>query len=323
MRRLTTLAVAGGLTLALATPARAQLNGSHTLGDYGVQAGSQPGPGFYNIVFYYNYDTDTLKDIDGNTVRPLPGSPTNVDIKAIANFFYFVSKGKVAGANYGAMIALPWVNGSLEAPAFALSEKTDMRFSDILVRPFELGWHLKQADVTTGIQFYLPTGRWERDGYDNVGKGMVTYEPYVGTTLFFDEKRTASFATTAFYEVHGDKKDTNTRVGQIVTLEGGVGKSFLGGGLVFGAAYYAQWKVTDDQIGEFIGPDGIERDVTIDGKHKVWAFGPDVTLPIASRSKLFALVNIRYFWETGASLKTQGDSLVVMATIPIPSMRLR
>ncbi len=311
------------LLLALAAPARAQLNGSHSLGDYGVGAGSQPAPGFYNVVFYYDYGTDTIKDANGDTVQPLPGSPASVDIRALANFFYFVSKGTIAGAHYGAMVVLPWVNGSLEAPAFSLSEGTGTRFGDMLVRPFELGWHFTQADVTTGMQFYLPTGRWERGGYDNVGKGMVTYEPYIGTTVFFDKKRSTSLATTAFYEVHGYKKDTNTKVGQILSLSGGLGKSFLGGGLSIGAAYYAQWKVTDDQLGEFIGPDGIERELTIDGRHKVWAFGPDVTLPVANKSKLFALVNIRYFWETGASLKTQGDTLVVMTTIPIPSIRLQ
>ena len=58
-------------------------------------------------------------------------------------------------------------------------------------------------------------------------------------------------------------------------------------------------------------------------KHKVFAFGPDVTLPVASKSKLFALVNVRYFWETGARVKTQGQTLAVTATFPIPSVKLR
>jgi hypothetical protein len=63
--------------------------------------------------------------------------------------------------------------------------------------------------------------------------------------------------------------------------------------------------------------------VDFPGKHKVFAFGPDVTLPVASKSKLFSLVNIRYLWETGARLKTQGQTLAVTATFPIPSVRLK
>ena len=78
MRLPTIVGVAGGLVLTLWAPAQAQLAGSHTLGDYGVQAGSQPGPGFYNVVFYYRYSSDTIKDVNGNTIRPLGSPPSTV-----------------------------------------------------------------------------------------------------------------------------------------------------------------------------------------------------------------------------------------------------
>ena len=55
----------------------------------------------------------------------------------------------------------------------------------------------------------------------------------------------------------------------------------------------------------------------------MFAFGPDVTLPIATKSKLYALVNIRYLWESGARVKTEGETLVVTATFPIPSVKLK
>ena len=48
-----------------------------------------------------------------------------------------------------------------------------------------------------------------------------------------------------------------------------------------------------------------------------------MTIPLASKSKLYALVNIRYLWETGAQLKTEGETLVVNATFPVPSVRLK
>jgi hypothetical protein len=62
--------------------------------------------------------------------------------------------------------------------------------------------------------------------------------------------------------------------------------------------------------------------VDFPNKHKVFGLGPDVTVPIASKSKLFALLNIRYFWEMGARVKTEGQTLVVTATFPVPSVRL-
>ena len=72
--------------------------------------------------------------------------------------------------------------------------------------------------------------------------------------MYFDERRTLSLATTAYWEFHGSKKDTDIKVGQLLTLQGGVGKSFLGGGLVTGAAYYAQWKLTEDRLTELALP---------------------------------------------------------------------
>ena len=100
----------------------------------------------------------------------------------------------------------------------------------MMVRPIDLGWHAKRADVAAGFQFYAPTGTYKLGGSGNNGKGMWTYEPFLGTTVYFDEKRTTSLAATAYWEMHGKKKDTDIKVGQILTLQGGLGKSFLGGG---------------------------------------------------------------------------------------------
>lgn len=310
------------MTLLCAATAQAQLNGTHPVGDFGVQSGTQPQPGFYASLFYYRYDTDTIKGADGNTIRLAPEVPGSIDIGAVAPILWYVSKAKVLGANYGIMAVLPWANGSLEAPAFGLGRTIDTGFADLMIRPLDLGWRTERADVSAGFQFYAPTGRYERGGSQNVGKGMWAYEPFVGTTLYFDEERTASFATTAFWEFHSDKEDTDVKVGQLLTLEGGVGKSFLGGGLIIGGAYYAQWKLTEDQLGSFTLPGGGSFDPRLNNKHRVFGFGPDVTLPVASRSKLFALVNVRYFWEVGAQSTTEGRTLVITATFPIPSVKL-
>jgi hypothetical protein len=311
------------MALLLAAPAQAQLNGSHSLGDFGVQSGTQPAPGFYAALFYLHYSTDTIKDVDGNTVRLAPSAPGSIGLSAFAPMVWYVSKTKVLGANVGGMVVLPFANASLEAPAFQLDRPIDTGVADMLVRPIDFGWHRKRADVAAGFQLYIPTGRYEPGANDNLGKGMWTYEPFVGATVFFDEKKTLSLATTAFWEFHGNKQDSDVKVGQILSLEGGLGKSFLGGGLVIGAAYYAQWKVTQDQLRQFVLPGGDEIGLDFPNKHKVFGFGPDVTLPIATKSKLFALVNVRYLWETGARVKTEGQTLVVTATFPIPSVKLK
>ena len=297
MKRLILLVATYALTLLASVPAQAQLNGSHTLGDFGVQSATQPAPGFYAALFYLRYDTDTIKNADGDVVRPAPDTPGSLAVSAAAPLFWYVSKAKFLGANVSAMVVLPFANASLEAPAFQLDDTVDTSFSDMLIRPIDLGWHTTRADIAAGFQVYIPTGRYERGGSDNIGKGMWSYEPFLGAAVYFDEKKTFSLSTTAYWELHGNKEDSDVKVGQLLTLQGGLGKSFLGGGLIVGAAYYAQWKLTEDRLRSFVLPGGDEIGVDFPNKHKVFGFGPDVTLPIATKSKLFALVNIRYLWD--------------------------
>jgi hypothetical protein len=321
-------AVLAVLTLA-AAPAHAQLNGENLLGDTGVRNGSQPAPGVYAGLFYYRYSTDTIKDKDGNRLTLDPSQPGSEKLHAIMPVFIYVSHAKVLGANYGMMAAMPFANGALEAPAFGFDADLSTGASDLYVVPFQLGWHTPRADVSTAFGFFAPTGRYTAGGGDNLGKGMWSYELSAGTTAYFDEKKTWSFATSGFWELHSKKEDTGdvrvgnilltgVRVGQLLTLEGGFGKSFLDGAASVGLAYYAQWKLTHDDFGVPINLPG----EPLIGKHRVWGFGPDVTVPIAIKSKLIALVNFRYFWETGARVKTEGQTLLLTATFPVPSIKI-
>ena len=47
------------------------------------------------------------------------------------------------------------------------------------------------------------------------------------------------------YEMHTKKKDTDIKVGQLLTIEGGIGATTKKA-MNFGMAYYAQWKLTND-----------------------------------------------------------------------------
>ena len=324
MKRVVHIGVLVAAAVLLAAPARAQFNGSHTLGDFGVQSGSQPAPGFYLASFFYRYDTDTIKDRDGNRIIFSPGAESNLKLTAFAPIAWYVSKAKVLGANYGFMAVVPIAKGALDAPILGVVSDTGTSISDLYIRPLDLGWHKKRADIVAGFGFYTPSGEYELGGSENTGRGMWTGEPFVGTTVYLDEQRTVSLATTASWEFHGKKKDTDITVGQILSLEGGIGKSFLHGGVVIGGAYYAQWKLTRDDLSDDVVIPGIGViDPEVRSKHRVFAFGPDVTLPIATKAKLFALVNIRYLWEAGATTKTEGQSLVITATFPVPSVKLK
>ena len=320
------------LVLAMLSPASAfaQLAGDNILGDSGVNTGTQAAPGFYIGTLYYRYRTDTIRKGDGTKLVIDPSQSGSATIPYAAPIFMYVSELKILGGNYGAMIGPGIVTGgTIEAPGFGFGRNTGSGMSDTYVAPFMLGWHLPRADFNTAFAFFAPTGRYTPGASDNTGRGMWAYETSVGTTVYLDPARAWTAATSAYLETHGKKSGTTVslgdefalggvRVGNILTLEGGVARMFAQGAAHLGVAYYAQWKLTADDFGVPVtAPSG-----TTLSRDRVYGFGPDVAVPIAVKSTLIAFVNLRYFWETGAEAKTEGQSLVISVTFPVPSIKI-
>ena len=322
MRRITSLlAIAYSVCLVLvgvSNPASAQYLGHNLLGDFGLTSGSQPGPGTYLSALYYGYEGDTLRDKNGNDIGVDPERRGDLDVNGYALGLWYVTDRKVFGGNYSFSIWPSFTDNAFEAPILGLDQSTDLGFGDLYVQPINLGWHTDRADYIAGIGVYAPTGRYEAGAPDNVGLGMWSFELFAGTTIYLDSERTWNFATTAFYETHTEKEGSDVKVGDILTLEGGLGKSFKGGLINAGLAYYAQWKVTDDDFGSEGLPPGVSP-----GRHRGYGVGPEINIPIASKSKLYGFFNVRYFWESGVRSSVEGESLVLTLTLPIPSASLQ
>jgi hypothetical protein len=309
-------------------PAWAQLSGENLTGDMGVKSATQPEPGLYVSSIYYRYRTDTLKGPNGRSMDLDTSGDANQTIHAAMPLFYYVTPKKVLGANFGMMAVLPFASGSLEAPGLGISDEASKGMSDLYVMPLQLGWHFDRVDAVAGVGLFAPTGRYSAGASDNLGKGMWSYEVSGGGTFYLDRQRSFSVSTTAFWETHGKKEGAvqvenisinNVKVGQLLTLEGGVGKSFLHGAASIGMAYYAQWKLTPDQFE--LSPGTLPLN-TIPDKHRVFGVGPEVTIPIATKTKLLSLVNVRYLWESGAQFKTQGQTFIITNTIPVGGIKI-
>jgi hypothetical protein len=324
--RVLTVALTLAAALAAAVPAQAQLNGENLLGDMGVKSGTQPEPGVYISSIYYRYRADSVRDGRGNRVVFDPTGDASQTINAAVPLIYYVTPKKLFGGNFAMMAVVPIAKGALEAPGLGLSEKASLGLSDLYVMPAQLGWHFSRADAIAGVAFFAPTGRYTAGASDNLGKGMWSVEASAGGTVYLDSQRTISVAATAYYETHSTKEGevrvhedvtlSRARVGDLVTVEGGVGKSFLHGAASLGVAYYAQWKVTSDDLG--LAGTGLAAPP----RHRVWGIGPDVTIPIATRTRLISLVNVRYLWEQGAAVKTQGRTLLITNTIPVGGIKI-
>ena len=288
-----------GVTMFLAgvlfsVQAFAQLNGHNLRGDFGLASGSQPPPGSYLSPFYVNYDVDTLRDRNGDRVDRGGG----IDVKGISLIYQWVSEKKLFGGNYSLLVAPSGATNSLDSPFLESELETSWGIGDLYVWPTNLGWHRERSDFTAGIGIFAPTGRYADGASDNTGLGMWTFEVFGETTVFLDEAKSWHFATTAFWETHTEKEDSNQKVGNLLTLEGGLGKSLKEGAITFGLAYFAQWKLSTDNLGTTGAADVLLN------KHRVFGVRPEATFSIVRRQKLIAFINLRYLTEFGAESMT-------------------
>lgn len=304
--------MAACLALGMFAPvaSHAQLNGQNIKGDAGLKSGSQAPPGLYVAVPLYFYTADQIKDRNGD--ERLRG---NLDAAVFGVALNGVTNTKILGANYGFMAVLPWANNRTQGTSdFDSNPGTGL--TDVYVQPINLGWHLKKADVIAAYGLYLPTGRYEDGASNNTGLGMWAQEFIAGTTVYLNETRTLHAATTMAYNIQSSKKDSDTKVGNILNLEGGVGGDFLGGGLTAGLAYYGTFKVSDDRF------DNPRWEALVRGKNRVWGLGPEVTLAIAAKRTVYGFVTVRYQWEMGAKTTTEGAAWNIMATFPLKPIHL-
>ena len=289
------------LIIFVCVPACAQYHGDDIPGFLGLQAGTQAPPGFYvgNVVWVY--PTSTIKANNGNSVT-LPGSLTSTADIILVNL---VTNYKVFGANIGGSVAFPFIKNRIEFNS--LDVKSNFAYTDMFVSA-GLGWERKRADITAGYNLYIPTGRFSATGTGNTGLGMWGNEFFVGTTVYPDQKKMWNAAVNFALEFHTNKSGTNINVGDMATIQGGVGRTFyrkVSGPIpeIFnlGLDYYAQFKVTGDSGSDIPPPlQGL--------KDRVFGLGPEfnVFFPKPQLTLVF-----RYEPEFGARNRSQGQTVVI------------
>jgi hypothetical protein len=303
-------------SLVFASPAFAQYMGSNFHGDFGVNSGSQAGPGLYFGLPFAQWNVDRIKDADGNTV--LDPQFQGFDVRAVFPTMIVVTSKKMFGANYGFMVAPPFSTIRPERAALE-SVEPDWGFNDTYVVPLYLGWHTPRADFVAGYGFFAPTGKYHAGAIDNVGLGMWSHEVQAGTTVYLDPAKKFSAATTAFLEMHSNKKDQDLKVGTLLTLEGGVAYNVPKIGGAFGMAYYLQNKLSDDTGADV--PVSALRALDLYGHNRLFGIGPDVSMAIFQHGGTIGLVNVRYLWESAGKSSFQGSTFVVGFTLAKPKVK--
>ena len=297
----------------IAAPAEAQLNTQHIKGTVGLKSGSQPHPGVYFIApLFYVYKADELKDREGNRLDL--GLDADLTSRIYGAGVSVVTQKKLFGGSYGFQIVFP-VGANNRIQGTEIDANPGGGLSDSVFAPILLGWHFKQADATAGYAIFAPTGRYTDGASDNTGLGMWGHELSVGTTVYLTESRQWHAATLATFDFQSKKEDSETKVGNAMNLEGGLGADFLKGGLTTGLNYYASFKLTDDQIEGLPG-------ILIRGKNRVFALGPEVQLALAWNHTVYGLLKVNYQWEVYARTAPQGSALTILATFLMKPLKL-
>jgi len=304
------------LLLLFARPAHAQFKGHYVPGFTGLQNGTQPPPGISVALPIYFYTTDDIRNDDGESI----GANPRVNVTFLGPVLSWVTNVKLLGGNLGgAVTPIAFIKSRIEGNS--LDVPGSFAFTDIFVEPIQLGWTQPRADYTLGYSLFMPTGKWKLGGDDNAGLGMWSNLFQAGTTLHLDSKHEWTLSALGSYEIHSHKTDTDIKVGDIFTIEGGLGKTFIKAAMVHGApvpslittvglAYYAQFKVTSDKA-------SFTTNLLAGDKDRVYALGLEGTV-IAPKSGM--VYGLRVEPEFGARNRTQGWTFLLTVAYELKSL---
>jgi hypothetical protein len=289
------------------SPLFAQQKGQWVPGQFGLNAGVIPDPGFTYANLALNYSAGQLNNGSGNSV---PGITGNYSFWVDENIIYYVPKHKFLGGYFMPYVALNYASGEVVANITGTDLSTGgggSGFADMFVEPLNFGWHLKRADVNVGYAFTAPTGRFTPGASNNVGSGYWGNNITSGTTFYITKNKATSANLTTDWEIHGQKRGTNITPGQAFTIEWGLGQILplrkdFSRLLQLGFVGYDQWQVSHSS--GTLGPGIPEFSIPF---YSVQAVGVQANfiLPAKDLSAFF-----KYYDEYHAIARPQGRTIV-------------
>ena len=284
------------------TTLTAQYQTDQQVGFAGLLAGSQAAPGLYvTLPLYWRLSDLSIYGAQNNQLFKNVSADLNAFV--LPNITV-VTPFKILGATYGASFTEWLLNGVLNVAArnAQFQKAGAYGYGDIWVQPAVLGWHTPHADITAAYAFWAPTGS------GNHGTHMWMNEIDFGTTLYPDASKKWNISTMMYYDIPRKKNNTDVTVGQLLTLAGGAGRSFLKGAGNVGVAYGAQWKMTHDS------GSGIPPFLPITNG-RVFGVGPAIQMPVFAKGRNVGLVGFQYEWLLGPKTAFGGRTLTASFTL--------
>jgi hypothetical protein len=208
---------------------------------------------------------------------------------------------KILGAHYGASYMEFISNGIVSVAAPNFRRSSSYTFGDLYVQPAILGWETSVADFTAAYAFFAPTGS------GSGGQHMWINEIDLGGTLYPGAGKKWNVSAMTYYDFNRRKNNADIKVGNILTLAGGIGRSFHKGMANAGIAYGAQWKMSHDS-----GSDIPAFLPVTNGR--VFGLGPQLDFPLFTKIPNLGLLSFRYMWLVGPKTAMGSQALTLSFT---------
>lgn len=215
-------------------------------------------PGFYYINYFLFYKASRFNDKNGNNAVP------GFDAEAIGNAsrFLYITDKKVLGGNWGLHVTVPLIINLTVKAAGAKKHNTGL--GDIIIDPFFLGWHRGDLYYAAGVNYYFPTGEFDKTKL-SLGRNYYTFEPFVSVSYLAPGEWDLS--GIFLYDFNTKNPDTDYLSGQEFHFDYSLARMFDDLSIGVGGYYYCQ--TTEDKLhGSEVAPEG--------NKGRAFAMGPEV-----------------------------------------------
>jgi hypothetical protein len=294
MKRRIWILVLLGIVLISAGLAEGQERGQYLPGFRGLNTAEQPAPGFTYANYLFVYPTNTFKDRNGNKLQ----IDFNLNLVADLNVFVYTPKKKFLGATYSASLAVPFVNSAVTIPRIG-GDITGGGIGDIYIEPISLGWAMKKGKIRAAYGLYSPTG------VDSTTSDYWGHQFTLGGSYNPGKTGLWQLNASSVWEIHHKKGHQDITVGNNVTFEYGVGKTFVKKGgkqlYQFGIVGYSEFQLSKD-TGAAVTP------LNLDAKDRVHALGPEFGVILPTKKFNFS---VRVLPEFAARSRTQGVTVVM------------
>lgn len=282
-----------GAMLGLASSAGAQDIGHKLPGTAGLDAGSQVEAGFYVVDRFVFYRARELRDRHGEEI------PVGLELDAFATVYGLTAAIEIFSDVYvstaiGVPFAGIWL--STEDPRARIDR---LGLADVSLQPAKLGWRGPQLDLVTAYAVSAPTRTF---GEGPLARSQWSHQLSVGGTAFFTRARSWRVSLLGTYDLFHSKSRVDVTRGDSVTLQGGLGTTWLGV-LDAGVVGYALWQVRDNRGADL--PDAL-REV----RDRAFGVGLEANVVVAP---LRARIGAR--WLHDFAVRARPEAQILVTTI--------